>query len=634
MKENKEKELNRILSLIQPTDEMIRQVLSIAEKMAQKDGNKLNGYETWRKEAIKKQAEYIGKALKEIQIEQNILETDADKIGIYAICIETIGLNPVIFIGENQIYLGIWLSNQTFSKGKVKFEELDVDLYKSMEESLLPIDYVTYINTQDMNFEEGIELGKDAMQEFAYIIDIVARRKQKSSGIEEPASKFKYKQKTNWYFFKEDTPIAEIKQAIFEKEIPIVTGNAGQAKKQIMDIIMEEALEREKHVLLISENIENENFERKDSCVCKPIQHTYADFITYDALSEEEKEQIVPSVKSALTKYENLWNLTCKLRNQLQSLEPHLEESSEKEILQQMVVIAKIIKKCPVYQRSIEEILQKPQADSASLNEKLIDQLYQLSDLKYGKPRYNKKKEKIINKFLSNYEASEIYNLFRDLAEHTEETLDRLEDFEVFCNEDGTMYLSKVTAKVREEQATKISKFLKEVDDSLEEETEDVQKIVQKVIAKIVLGEKKELKELVEELTNVYAEYVQAQSELSQKILKNQDVFGNLHPNVLKKVLFEAWINKYENDLYKEKLFSQEMRKDKETAIQEGLSCEHMTLDEVKGYTFFNFPNYDMIVIENELQLSIYDALIPMSKAKCCVIFTNEKCNHGGIENE
>lgn len=435
-------------------------------------------------------------------------------------------------------------------------------------------------------------------------------------------------QQEKLYFFTEDTPKEEIQEAVFEKRIPIVTGTAGYAKKQIMNAIMEEALEREQNVLLISENVFEENVTKEDfksQLACVHEQVANADFIKYDEISDEEKEQILPLAKSTLHKYENLWNITQTLRNYLQSLEHHLEESSEKEVLQQIVAIAKIIKKCPIYEKNIKEILQKPQSDNDSLKEELLYQLEELSNLKHGKPKYNKKKEKIINKFLSRYEAGEIYNLFRDLAENKKETLERINQLEIFCNEDGTVYLGKISAKEREEQSAKFYKFLQEVAYSLEEETKDVQKLVQEVIAKIVLGEKQELKALSEELTSVYAEYVQAQSQLSEKILKNQDAFATHYPNLLKKVLFETWVNKYENDLYKAQSCLSEMYRDIKECTKKGWLCERMMLSDVKSYTFSDFPKYDIVLIENGLQMSLCDALIPMSKAKCCVIFADEK---------
>lgn len=469
---------------------------------------------------------------------------------------------------------------------------------------------------------------------------------------------------------------------------------------------------------------------------CERAKGEYSEYVHYDNLDGAEEQKTLELAQTALEQYQRVWKAACELREVLGIT----EELSEKETLQQMILIAKQLKRCPVYYKSVSRLEEEPKEEDSSFVHDLSECLKMTTGFF---PEFLKKRarEKCSDMLRNVYSPEQTRNILKDYELNPEEVLENLSKIRVFRDKEG-----RIVAGASDQNRERFSIYKKTVEDALRDEPEGIVRAVWVAIEEIVPGNGLEIVELARKTDDCYKRYAQTQKLAEEKIIRNTSEFNRRYPNLPKKVLFEEWIenrnvdtnrsrslydgivvemekkgyaglihqieaikkdavvtradimhgfykawafhhiNKIEEELSKRNCFSHiifqdriqrmiekedEIRKSIRSEIlqvqiarvpnvEEGVSnnqefgmlqalvrkkgmtirtffeqvphmlqeiCPCMIMDPLAAAEYIpaEFPQFDLVLIDEGSQMPVYNALIPLSKGKRCMIFGDEK---------
>ena len=278
--------------------------------------------------------------------------------------------------------------------------------------------------------------------------------------------------------------------------------------------------------------------------VWNPAGGKYADFVRYDNVEGNEERITLNLAENALDKYNKMWNAVEHFRKEL-GLK---EERSEKESVTQAVLVAKHLKKCPVYNQSVDSILEEaepeeePDTDVSSYTEEYKEELTEeLRKLNRGIPvpefLKRKQREKCFELLREVFAPDECRKMLKTYEEDPDTVLDQIDALKLEETENGS-----VSRDNRVQEQKELTAYLEELEIAMAEESENTREVVADAVEQIVSGTGFRIQELARRTWESYEEYAMAQGPAAEKIVKHGDEFSRKHPSLPKKVLFEEWI--------------------------------------------------------------------------------------------
>lgn len=191
-----------LASFLQPNDPLVMQILKRAGEFAASDGTTMHGYQGNRREDVKKQAEYIYRALQEadiqyistpasfeiygqkVRIPHQVLHeeirqgTCLDLAVLYATCLESASLNAAVVIIPGHAFAAVWLENQSFNAAYVDSERVEPDVWQATMKDFLPVECTTFTAGKDVGFAYALASAAKSMQQCRYLVDIAGARNQ------------------------------------------------------------------------------------------------------------------------------------------------------------------------------------------------------------------------------------------------------------------------------------------------------------------------------------------------------------------------------------------------------------------------------------------------------------------------
>lgn len=257
----------------------------------------------------------------------------------------------------------------------------------------------------------------------------------------------------------------------------------------------------------------------------------FSEFICYDNLEGKKEYQTLEAAQMAIQRYETVWESAGQLRKMLR-LRDCL---SQKEQLQQTILIASMLRRCPVYNMAIEDIFKETEADEIFKE----DLLEELGKIHRRYPSFAKKiqREKCAQMLRRVFNPRETEMILEESESNPEEMLSKVQQMKFVRDEEGGLHLDGKDGKMEE-----IVSYLEEMDSMFMDEAEDVIRIIKNAVSAIVKGKGHKLQGLCKQVYDDYKRYSQAQKEAEVLIIRNADTFSRKYPALPKKVLFEEWI--------------------------------------------------------------------------------------------
>lgn len=257
----------------------------------------------------------------------------------------------------------------------------------------------------------------------------------------------------------------------------------------------------------------------------------FSAYVRYDNLAGKEEMITLELAEKALNCYESLLDSAYELKEILGIT----VQMSEKSMLQEMILIAKQLRKCPVYHKSIGELMGEPESEESTFIQNLIVELKKLSG---RRPAWLKthQKEKCFNLLRKLYSADETRNILDDFETNPQEVLAKIGKLKVFLDEDG-----EITGGDSESRG-QFSVYMKRTEEIFQNEPGQIKKAVVKGIEEIVSGNGRKLKEAAYKTDDCYKRYRQAHEPAENRIIRNAGDFSRQYPELPQKVLFEEWI--------------------------------------------------------------------------------------------
>lgn len=274
-------------------------------------------------------------------------------------------------------------------------------------------------------------------------------------------------------------------------------------------------------------------------------KYVYAEYLCCTGFSEKEKEQTAVLLRETLTLYQQLEEASetlgrlCKIP----------KADSEKEQMKRMTMTADLMKKCPVCPgKTLEELanmnMEQREPDT-QFPQTIQREMEKLSKIPAGTWKYGQKKNKIINLLLKIYPVNQAREILRDFEENPQKTMEEIGRTQVFRDEQGERFLEPC-----EQGVSQMTRFLKKMEVTLETETDDVKDAVTEVVRKIAGGseEGKKLLDAARKQAALYEMYAGRQQDAAERVVKNSELFSRNYPDVPKKALFAAWLERMEAD--------------------------------------------------------------------------------------
>lgn len=266
---------------------------------------------------------------------------------------------------------------------------------------------------------------------------------------------------------------------------------------------------------------------------CERAKGEYAEFVRYDNLEGKEEQITLNAAQAALSSYDRVWKAADELRGLL-GLE---ENPSEKKALQQMILIAKELRKCPVYGKNIEQIYdtQEGEADSSYIQEVCTS----LKKMTAPMPEFMRRKarEKCMNLLRLVFSPDETRSIVEDYQVNPEEVTGYLKKVKVYQDEDGRYFAAQASG-----ERDVLTVYLDTLREVVRGETEDTVNAVMHVADEIVSGNGTSYLEAAQKTYDYYIAYQEKQKAAEERIIRNCDDFIRCFPDTPKKVLFQEWI--------------------------------------------------------------------------------------------
>lgn len=190
-------------AFMQPHDNLVAEVLKTAGKYANEYGVRMYGYSEGSRESVTLLTKAVYQALidqgihyisyppsyefagQKIRIPRDLLNeelkqgTCLDLAVLFATCLETVGLNPVIIVIPGHAFAGVWLEDSiSFPNGLYK----DGNAVKSMKSkfggALLPVECTTFADGGNVSFEQAVEIANRNIDDCRYVLDVVVSRQE------------------------------------------------------------------------------------------------------------------------------------------------------------------------------------------------------------------------------------------------------------------------------------------------------------------------------------------------------------------------------------------------------------------------------------------------------------------------
>ncbi len=290
---NRSEHEKSIIAFMQPNDPLVARVLNRAGELANEENGRMVGYQNWQNSSIKKQAEWIYRALQEenihylcppagfefgesgqkVRIPGMVLHSEVkqgtclDLAVLYASCLEAASLNSMIFLIHGHAFTGVWLDDSNvFSTYPSKDWNL-VDQSVRIQENILPVECTFFTDGLNYSFDQAVSAGKSNLQDrtkFHSVFDVYTGR---TKGYV-PAFTFT------------DQPLCDMGMTDFQMNPSTYGQNKRQRLiKQAMDFSM-------KNVLLSKSRLTSElNFEINAE---KLFNYGYTDAVLFEEMQKQQ----------------------------------------------------------------------------------------------------------------------------------------------------------------------------------------------------------------------------------------------------------------------------------------------------------------------------------------------------------
>lgn len=265
---------------------------------------------------------------------------------------------------------------------------------------------------------------------------------------------------------------------------------------------------------------------------CDRVRGDYSEYVRYDNLDGEREKQTLELAENALRCYKDVWDCACSLREML-GIQDKLSEKAQ---LQQMVMIAKTLKRCPVLYKGIDEVYEKQDIYDTSYTQELISELKKLNA---HIPAFMKKnqKNKCFEMLRKIYSLQETRDILEDFELHPEEVMKHLSQLKIVLDEDGMPLI-----ECNDHEIEVFSEYMADTDEMLKNESDNTEACVREAIDTILRGNGQKIQSLSKKVDMYYKNYSQAQKPAAEKIIRNVSDFTKNYPDTPRKVLFEEWI--------------------------------------------------------------------------------------------
>lgn len=267
------------------------------------------------------------------------------------------------------------------------------------------------------------------------------------------------------------------------------------------------------------------------------IQGQYAAYIRYEELSGEEERKTMAAAQLAVQRYEIVEESVEQLRKTLQIR----SRVSKKEQIQQTILFANLLRKCPVFHSTVDELLSGQEAVS-EFQLDLVEELEKL-DRKYPaflKKRQREKCAEMLRRIFSAREADAFLDFYE---EEPEQAIAKIEAMQILVDDEENYSVQDWGGRSKE-----LAAYMETIDTVLVNESEDIAEIIRQAVRDIVEGRGSALQNLSQKVYEDYMRYGKAQKAAEERIIKNASEFAANCPGVPKKVLFEEWIRNQKVD--------------------------------------------------------------------------------------
>lgn len=260
----------------------------------------------------------------------------------------------------------------------------------------------------------------------------------------------------------------------------------------------------------------------------------YTAFIRYDNLAGNGEEKALKAAEAALQRFDVLQKEMHRFTEAIDY--PVLD--SEKELLQHILPAGKMLLQCPVMGDTVDNILNHMREQDENFREKL----FQLVD-KYEKNVASSWKSKSVKKDIlkmledAGMSRNARRDFINDLERDAEACRHTIRQMNITIDDEGGTMISPDGGDV-----ANLQEYMHAVRKAVGRLSEAEGEAILKAVNRVVEGKSLELKERGDALVQAYQKYLEAQKEAEAWIINDAEGFAKRHPDQLKKVLFEEWI--------------------------------------------------------------------------------------------
>ena len=190
-------------AFMQPNDPQVQMVVKKAGEYAAAEDRMLAGYQIGGQEAVIKQAEYVYRALQDLNIhyvsapvsfevsgqkiriphlalkEETRQGTCLDLAVLYATCMESISLNAFVVVIRGHAFSGVWLKDQHFAPSMVNKADYSNEEWEKALAAILPVECTSFTDGRSIPFSGSVACGRENLKDFLYFIDVAGSRNNK-----------------------------------------------------------------------------------------------------------------------------------------------------------------------------------------------------------------------------------------------------------------------------------------------------------------------------------------------------------------------------------------------------------------------------------------------------------------------
>ena len=203
---NKEEYEGSLTAFMQPNDPLVARVLNRASELANEEEGRMVGYQTWKNSSVKKQAEWIYRALQEevihylcppagfefgqagqkVRIPGMILHDEVkqgtclDLAVLYASCLEAASLHSLLFLVKGHAFAGVWLSGDKMFNNYPHTDWTNVrQLLSDKDGLIMPVECTLFTDQLNCNFDGAVASAMTTLnkeEDFRCVLDVYLGR--------------------------------------------------------------------------------------------------------------------------------------------------------------------------------------------------------------------------------------------------------------------------------------------------------------------------------------------------------------------------------------------------------------------------------------------------------------------------